>query len=443
MNNLEHKFRNKKIFIYGLAKTGIASFKFFKNKKNEVICWDDNIQARKKIDQKYLLKSKKNLSKYNFDFILVSPGIDIKKCQLHFFLTKNNGKIISDLDVFFHFNKIKKIISITGTNGKSTTCKLLAEIFKKGGHDVRLIGNIGNPILASKKANKKTIFIFEISSYQLQYTKNFRCNHAAILNISNDHLDRHGSMKKYIETKMKIFKFQSFKDKAYLNYNNKFTKKIIRSFKKNKFKSKINTINQHKYKNFFSKIKNKYLLSKNNLENISFVIKIAKNYDLKNKIILKVLNNFKGLPHRQEYLNTGKKIMCINDSKATSFESSCQSLHSYKNIFWILGGLPKANDVFFLNKYKKNIIKAYIIGNNINFFKKQLQKKIDFYIAKNLKKAVFKIISEIKSKRELSNDVKYTILFSPAAASFDQFKNFEDRGNQFKQLIFKNKSKII
>ena len=442
MKNLKFKFNNKKIFIYGLARSGLATLKFFKKRKNKIICWDDDITVRKNIEKKYLLKSKKKIFQSYFDFIIISPGIDIKKCQLSIFLKKNVDKIITDLDVFFHFNKPKKIISITGTNGKSTTCKLLSEVFSEAGYDTQLIGNIGKPILSSRKPSRKTIFIFEISSYQLQYTKNFRSNRAALLNISPDHIERHGTMKRYIYTKAKIFNFQTFRDKAYLNLNNKFTTRITKIFKKNKFKSKINKVNERRYKKFFNKIENKYLLSENNLQNISFVIKIAKSYNLKNEVILKVFNKFKCLPHRQENLRFSKKIICINDSKATSFESSSQSLRSYKNIFWILGGLPKMHDKFFINKFKNNIIKAYIIGNHINFFKKQLKKKIDFYVARYLKKAVLKIIEEIKKKQKLSNNIKYTMLFSPAAASFDQFKNFEDRGNEFKKLIFKMRSNI-
>ena len=185
-------------------------------------------------------------------------------------------------------------------------------------------------------------------------------------------------------------------------------------------------------------------MSINNLENISFVIKIASNYKIKLKIILEVLNKFKGLPHRQENVSLNKNITCINDSKATSFEASLQSLLTYKNIFWIVGGLYKKNDKFFINKIQGNIIKAYIIGKNINFFKKQLKKKINFLVAKNLKNAVSQIIRDIKQKQNKDDKVKtrYTILFSPAAASFDQFKNFEERGNKFKKLIYKLRSTI-
>ena len=257
-------------------------------------------------------------------------------------------------------------------------------------------------------------------------------------------MERHGTMNNYINTKTKILKFQSFKDHSYLNSNNKFTKKIIDNFKKKKFVSKIHTVDRLRANKILKKIKNKSLLSQNNLENISFVIRIAHNYKIRLKVILEALNKFKGLPHRQEKLSLSNKIICINDSKATNFESSSQSLKSYKNIFWIVGGLPKIGDKFFLNKIQKNIVKAYIIGRNIDFFKKQLRNKVDFVVANNLNNALLKIVKDLKQIRNINNLTKnkYTILFSPAAASFDQFKSFEDRGNKFKKLIHRTRSNI-
>ena len=444
MHNSKIIFANKKILIYGLAKSGLATLKFLKKFKSEIYCWDDNILVRKNIKKNNLLDYKKKTTNNFFDFIVVSPGINIRQCYLKKLLKKNKNKIITDLDIFYNLNKTNQIISVTGTNGKSTTCKLLEEVFKKAGYNTQLVGNIGKPILSIKKLNNKTILIVEVSSYQLEYTQHFKSNHAIILNISPDHMERHGTMKNYINAKIKILKFQSFKDHSYLNSNNKFTKRIIDNFKKNKFVSKIHKVNKLRAKKILKKIKNKYLLSQNNLENISFVFKIAINYKIRLKIILEALNRFKGLPHRQEKLSISNRIICINDSKATSFESSLQSLKNYKNIFWIVGGLPKIGDKFFLDKLQDNIIKAYIIGKNTDFFKKQLRKKIDFIVSNNLKNAVLKIIKDVRRIRHFNNFIttKYTILFSPAAASFDQFKNFEDRGDEFKKLIYKMRSSI-
>ena len=148
MNFSKLKFKNKKILIYGLAKSGLAALEFLKKNKAIITCWDDDKSAYRKVKKKYLLSQKNKLNKQFFDYIIVSPGINIRDCRLKKFLKKNAHKIISDLDIFFYFNKNAQIISITGTNGKSTTCKVLESVFKKAGYKTQLVGNIGKPNLS-------------------------------------------------------------------------------------------------------------------------------------------------------------------------------------------------------------------------------------------------------------------------------------------------------
>ena len=281
----------------------------------------------------------------------------------------------------------------------------------------------------------------EVSSYQLQYSKLFRSKHAAILNISPDHLERHKNIKNYIKIKSKIFFAQNSSDYSYINLTNKYSKSIINIFKTKKLKSKLISINKSNYNLLTKKIDNKYFKSGGNIENIVFAYKIAKNLKINDKIIIKGINKFKGLPHRQEIIFSNKKLLCINDSKATSFDACLQSLSNYKQIYWIVGGLPKQQDRFYLNKVKKRIVKAYIIGKNILFFKKQIRKNVPFFVSNNMQNAVNNIYKDLK----LNKNSKKTILLSPAAASFDQFNNFENRGNHFKNLImekFKKKSNV-
>ena len=445
MNLSSSNYLNKKIFIYGLGKTGLSTLNFLKKKGNEIICWDDQINVRKKINKQYLLKSKRKISKYFFDYIVLSPGIDKKTCDLKKFLYKNERKIITDLDIFYSFNHSNKIISITGTNGKSTTCKLLYDIFKYSGYNAQLGGNIGKPVLSLKETKKKkSIFIIELSSYQLDYTKYFRPNYAAILNISFDHIERHKTINKYIKSKINIFKFQKKNDIAYLNYENQYFNKIYKNFRDYLFKSKIKKLKLKNINKYITRIKNKYLLTKNNLENLLFVIEISRQFRINVEKIIRVLNKFEGLPHRQEQIYLGKKFLCINDSKATSFEASIHSLNSYKNVFWILGGMPKKMDKFKFNNLNKNIIKAYIISQYSDFFIQHIKKKINYAVCKNLPYAFSKLIKDlITFKKKNLNYTNITLLFSPAAASFDKFKNFEQRGDYFKKLFKLNKHKLI
>jgi len=166
---------------------------------------------------------------------------------------------------------------------------------------------------------------------------------------------------------------------------------------------------------------------------MGFILAFAKLINIKENRFINSMKTFKGLPHRFEIFLKKNSITFINDSKATSFEATRPALANLSNIYWILGGLPKKNDKIELSKHKKNIIKCYLIGKNTNFFKKQIQEKIDFSITKNLKNTIIKILKDIK----LQKKGKKNILLSPSAASFDQFSNFEKRGEAFKSLCKK------
>ena len=430
--NLSNKiFFNKKILIYGMGKTGISSYNFLK-KKNKIYLYDDDEKIVKRKFKKSFLNIKK-ISKITFDFIVISPGININKCNLKNYLKKNSKKIITDLDVFYsHYSK-NKIITITGTNGKSTTAKILNLILKNHKKDSRLCGNIGNPILLEKKISKKTIFVIEASSYQIDYSKLFKTNYAIILNISPDHLERHGSINNYVEAKFKLVKKQSKNDFAFLNIKNKYLKeKII----KNKVLSTIIKVNLKVIQNFIKKVKNPYFHTLGNQENLSFIFSIGKKLNLQNKKILRIVNNFKGLKYRQEIIYKNNRITIINDSKSTSFSSSINVLKSLNKVFWLVGGMSKLGDKFNLKKKECNNIKAYIYGKKNKFFVKQLKNKLSYSSFKNLKSAVKQVLLDAH------NDTLHkTILFSPAAASFDSFRNFEERGQYFNYLLKKYKFK--
>ena len=416
-----------------MGLTGCSVAKTLKKLGTKIFCWDDDATIRKKVKNLNFPLNKFWLKKNFVDNIVISPGIDISRCKIKNYLRKNLNKIITDLDLFFDLNKDCMIISITGTNGKSTTCKIIERILKTAKYNVKTVGNIGNPILSLNKTKKKYVFILEVSSYQLQYSKLFCSKHAAILNISPDHLERHRNIKNYIKIKSRIFFAQNKSDYSYINLTNRYSKSIINTFKNKKLKSKLVQIGKSSYKLLIKKINNKYIKSKGNIENMAFAYRIAKNLKIKDKTIIKGLNKFKGLPHRQEIVFSNKKLLCINDSKATSFAACLQSLLNYEQIYWIVGGLPKRQDHFYLKKAKKRIVKAYIIGKNISFFKKQIRKSIPFSVSNNMQNAVNNIYKDLKSSKNL----KKTILLSPAAASFDQFNNFENRGNYFKNLVIK------
>ena len=415
--------KNLKYFsflIYGLGLTGKSVVKFFiKNNIKNFKVWDDQnkgIYRNKRTSN--LLKTLKDV-----DYIILSPGVSLRKSKNKDSLIKYKKKIITDLDIFFLRKKFSKSIVVTGTNGKSTTCKILEHVLKKNKHNPVLGGNIGAPVL-SLKTNKKDTIIIEASSFQLSYSKFIYPDYAILLNITNDHLDWHIDMNDYINSKFKIFENQNKNQFSLIN------KKFQYLFKKKKLPGKLIVPNLKKYIKLKLKFKNNYLKLNMNDENMSFVYELIKVLKISKKSFVNSLNKFVGLPHRYEIFMKKKNCVFINDSKATSFQSTKFALQNSKNIYWILGGMPKKNDKILLNELKKNILKSYIIGKNINFFKKQIRDQIKFYEAGTIKKSIIRIFKDIRaSKRQNS-----TILLSPSSASYDQYSNFEKRGEEFKKL---------
>jgi len=419
MLNKLNIFYKKKILIYGLGKSGLSVLKFLK-KDNEITTHDDKIK-----------NNNKKITKIKFDYVIISPGIDINKCSLSKFLKNNSKKIYTDLDIFYNHHKLNNKITITGTNGKSTTAKILYDVLRDQKVDVRLVGNIGNPILLEKKVTKRTVFVIEASSYQLEYSKIFKSNISLILNISPDHLERHKTINQYVSAKFKLVKNQSRKDIAILNIKNFYIKRELQS--KN-YLPKVIKIKKNIDNIFLKKINNQYFNTDGNKENLKFIIEVAKILKLKKNLLVKTLKKFKGLKYRQEIIYQSNKLTIINDSKATTFSSSASLLKSLTNVYWIVGGQAKKGDRLLLSKKKCKNIKAYIFGTSKNFFISKVKKFMKYESFLDLKNLVKKLSLEIKLDK---NKIHKTILFSPSAASFDNFKNFEKRGEYFNQLIKK------
>ncbi len=414
------KLKELSFLVYGLGISGRSVISFFKknNHKNFKV-WDDiNNNIHQNLRPKNLNQTLKEV-----DYIILAPGISLLKNKN---LKKFKKKIITDIDLFYLSKNKYKSIVVTGTNGKSTTCKLIAHLLQKNNFKVSIGGNIGTPVLDLKIANNSFVII-EASSFQLSHSKFIRPDYAIFLNLSNDHLDWHGSMANYLNSKLKIFNLQSKNQYAIIN------KKIKNIFFKRKFKGKLIVPKEKNYNKVKFNIKNSYLISNTNNENMSFIYEFSKLLRIDEKSFIRTMKSFKGLPHRFEIFFKKNNITFINDSKATSFKATQSALSSFKNIYWILGGLPKKGDKIKISKLKKNIIKCYLIGKNIYFFKKQIKGKLAFSVTKNLKNSVIQILKDVKSQKNINKHV----LLSPAAASFDQFPNFEIRGKEFKRICKK------
>tara|TARA_B100001057_G_scaffold495861_1_gene595822 strand:+ start:1053 stop:2333 length:1281 start_codon:yes stop_codon:yes gene_type:complete len=420
------KLKELSFLVYGLGKSGKSVLRFFKkNDFKKVKIWDDN---NKSIYKNYRPKNLiHTLDQVNY--IVLSPGISLLKNKL---LKKYKKKVITDIDLFYLNNNNLKSIVVTGTNGKSTTCKLLTHLLKKNKFECSMGGNIGTPIL-DLKTSKNSFVVIEASSFQLSHSKFICPDYALFLNLTTDHLDWHGSKKNYLDSKLKIFQLQTKNHFAIIN------EKLKKNFQKKKPSSKLIIPKSKDYRKIKYKINNDYLKSNINEENMVFIYSFSKLLGIKEKFFIKAMKSFKGLPHRFEIFLKKNNITFINDSKATSSTATQSALSGLKNIYWILGGLPKKNDKLRLLKFKKNIIKCYLIGRNINFFKNQIKGNIAFNVSKNLKNSIIQILKDCKLQKHIDK----TILLSPAAASFDQFENFEKRGEEFKKLCKRYVRKFI
>ena len=411
------KFKELSFLVYGLGLSGRSVINFFKKKKIEQFyVWDDN---KKSSFKRYRPKNLRQ-SLHKVDYIILAPGVSLIKNKQ---LKKFQKKIITDIDLFYLFNKNFKSIVVTGTNGKSTTCKLIAHLLRKSKLKYTIGGNIGTPIL-DIKISKNIYVIIEASSFQLSHSQFIKPDYAFFLNLTNDHLDWHGNMNHYLNSKLKIFNLQQKSHFAIINL------KLKKIFFKRKFLGKPIFPKIKNYEKIKDKIKNDYLISKINNENMSFVYEFAKILKIKEKSFINIMGSFKGLTHRFEIFLKKKGVIFINDSKATSFAAMQPALQSLDNIYLILGGLPKKNDKINLSRFNKKIKKCYLIGKRTNFFKKQISQQVDFITTKNIKNSIIQIFKDISLDKKQNK----VILLSPAAASFDQFQNFEKRGDEFKRL---------
>ena len=417
------------IGILGLGISGLAAFELLKKQNKNIVVFDDKIKPNlklKKYWKNYLSWDWNNLSR-----IIISPGIKISGKNKHPIvkLAENHKvKLQNEIELYFEQKPKSTIIGITGTNGKSTLASLISHILSKNKIKNIICGNFGYPACLVNPFDKN-IVIVELSSYQLLSIPSLKIDFGIITNISNDHLDYHGDFDSYLNAKLRLI--EAIKPDGFLVINHKDI------FLKNKIKQKLQNIENINILNTDGKeIKCNNLLGEHNkiLFEISFLI--SENIGLKKSSIKSSIFNFVPLPHRMEVCYKSGYIEIINDSKATNGESASAALKSYQNIHWIAGGLEKKDGLGKAVKHLQQVEAIYLFGSSQKRFYSQLKEtnfKRKIYLFKNLKeliKDLFETLSKIKNN-------KVTILFSPAAASFDEYKNFEERGTMFKKEVFK------
>ncbi len=449
------KIINKKIYIIGLGTTGISAFRFFSKYDLSIACWDDNSEVRAKFYNQHQLQNIIDFDFTKVDFIIISPGISLFYPEDHYIVKQcklNNIPIYTDIEIFMLLFPSKHYIGVTGTNGKSTVVSLLQHVFIENNMKSILCGNIGTSPLDFENSTFE-IVIFELSSYQLEimsYNDNVKFNISILLNFTSDHISYHGSLDKYFAAKSFIIKNQTKNNTLIVNkevftklqkINSKLQQKIILiskcekhydKFAKEVYYTDKDIIYFGKYVLDYTKLK--YLKGEHNAQNICFVITCAKLYGLSTQNIIKSIENFKGLPHRQEFFLSFRGINFINDSKSTTIDSSIQALKTFDdNIFLILGGQRKTDDIDDLLPYLKQTHLVLLIGSSVDIFSSILKNN---NITNFVKCDTMSVAINIAYDCIINSDLeKATILLSPGCASFDQYKNFIERGNNFKMLV--------
>tara|TARA_Y100001970_G_scaffold294234_1_gene448898 strand:+ start:6026 stop:7360 length:1335 start_codon:yes stop_codon:yes gene_type:complete len=433
-----------KNYVFGLNKSGSSILELLKLQKKNYYCWDDDKKTRQKIKKKFpkakFLKINKN-NINNFDKIYLTPGISIYKEPFN----KKISKIKRDLNLYYDNLVNEKIIAITGTNGKSTTTKLIGNIFKKKFNRTFVGGNIGKPLCNSiLKKNKYSHHIIELSSFQLETIKNFRTNISILLNIFQDHLDRYESFKDYINVKKNILN----SSKKNINLISIDDKNCFKIFNQKKIENKISfSIYNDKADIYFNEgyLVDKYFynLKKIKISNLSHDLRnvfnmqsilvayiCCKIFKIPISIFMKEISSYKGLPFRSSIIYNSKTKIVINDSKATNINASISNLKNKKNVFLIIGGIAKENNFKKFNRFDNEISQMYIYGKSRFLINKQLKLRKPPKIFDKLSN----LIDSILKDSSLSKN-KATILFAPACASFDQFASYQDRGKYFNKLI--------
>ena len=433
-----------KIAVLGLGKSGIACANLAISKGYSVFASDSGkvrthkqMNLNKKVEVEFGKHSSKVLENY---IILKSPGLP-NELEILKQARKQEIPVLSELDFALNFAKPKKIIAVTGTNGKTTTTTLIYEIIKKGYKNTFVAGNIGFPISeVVTKLNSKSILVLELSSYQLEDSPYFRPNISVSMNITPDHLKHHHTMANYVKAKANVFINQKKQDYAIYNYEDKYLKKAILKTKAIKF-----DFNNNKTKNciyfkdgtIYLKKNNKNIKlnpkinipGKHNIDNILASVAASYLAGTKKSVIEKVISGFKGVEHRIEFVKEINGVKYYNDSKGTNVDSTKVALESFdKNIQLILGGQDKGSPYKpIFNLIKKKVKNIFLIGEATNIIKKQLKGSAPMIECETLKNAIKKIHS-VAQKGDI-------VLFSPACASFDQFNDFEHRGREFKKFV--------
>lgn len=448
-------FADKKYAVLGLARSGAASVEALLASGAHVTAWDRQDVARDPFAGRCELADPLEMDLTGFDGLVVSPGVPLNTHPIVGHAAKYGVPVIGDIELFALARADlppHKVVGITGTNGKSTTTALVHHILAEAGVPSLMGGNIGLPIMSQvplqPNANGVGVYVLELSSYQIDLTQSLDCDAAVLLNITPDHLDRYNGFEAYAASKERLFEMQSLeKPSIFGEHIWRDSKPFYDRWQEKKYRQllcmpNVNPDNPFDYDDWPEKSLTAHsrwpsLQGPHNWENALAAIMVCQAIGLEDGLIAAGLETFNGLPHRMERTATHAGVLYVNDSKATNQASTAPALAAFPpdpaihsgspRVHWIVGGLAKEDGLGECADYLANIACAYTIGEAGPRFAEMLEPSVPVIRAELMQDA----IAQAKAKAQ-SGDV---ILLSPACASFDQFRDFEKRGEHFRQLV--------
>lgn len=440
------EYKNQTVGIFGLGKAGEATIAALVAGGAKVLAWDDNPSSIAKVQAAYqdnITVPFKDWPWKELKALVLSPGVPLTHPRPHevVAMAKQHGvPVIGDIELLYRACPNARYVGITGTNGKSTTTTLISHILKAAGLNSDVGGNLGTAALTLKPLDAGGIYVLELSSYQLDLVHNTRFNTAVFLNITPDHIDRHGSMEGYIAAKKHIFDRQQKADVAVIAVDDEYTRSIAAGIK-NGTLVKVSAHGKadiyaeagvlHDGKHAFDLNGIPTLTGRHNWQNAVVAYAAARSCGVAPEKIYEAMKTFGGLRHRLQMVATIHGVRFINDSKATNADATANALAPFDTIYWIAGGKPKEGGIRTLGKFFPKIAHAFLIGEAEDDFASTLHGHASYTRCGTLSVAVAKAAEMAFAEKKPGA----VVLLSPACASFDQWKNFEERGDAFCDLV--------
>jgi len=452
-------FEGQTVAVFGLARTGLAAARALVAGGAEVALWDEKPASRAAAEAEgFTLTDLSKADWSQFAALMLSPGVPLTHPAPHWTVERAKAagvEIVGDMELFARAvnaaleHKRPKIVAITGTNGKSTTTALIGHVCAQAGRDVRIGGNIGIGVLDLADMHGGAVYVLEMSSYQLDLTSSLHADVTVMLNLSPDHLERHGSMEGYVAAKRRILANQGKGDTAVIGVDDQWGQQIcteitaanrrtIVPISASKAMGRGVYVLQgvlydatgERAREVADLNRARSLPGRHNWQNAAAAYAAAKGLGIPADEAAEHLLTFPGLAHRMETVATLGRVRFVNDSKATNADAARQALSSYPKSYWIAGGQPKTGGIDSLTDLFPRVAKAYLVGEGAQAFAATLKGHAPTVESGTIDAAVAQAYADANASGQDA-----IVLLSPAAASFDQFTDFEARGEAFRAAV--------